>query len=119
MDNKGAETMLSIEEIKKACEFAEGFEINPKGIYSEDGFSRSYNCFINTKITYPLFLQRVIEGINSHFAHNVKGWFISQSPSIIKAYGYGVVNVKDWVPIARFTFDNAKEEAIRYILAKL
>ncbi len=127
--------MLTIEEIKKACEFADGFEL----VYEERG--KKEGCFLREpdsdvffevedfhkkdldetleNVLYPLFLQRVIEGINSHFAHNDDGWFISQDPSNIKAYKYGVVNTKAWTPFGRFTFDRAKEEAIKYILGKL
>ncbi len=124
--------MLSIEEIKKACEFAEGFEIKQYKIetciITKTGYlhvlnkcgtrvGNSMNRF--TLEVYPLFLQRVIEGINKHFLNNPNGWWIEDSleyietcrrdsPRLYEEHYYYIDNI-----------DKAKEEAIRHILGKL
>ena len=115
--------MLSVEEIKKCCEFADGFEyvivkdmtlkevpairIKEKSYYIKD-------LFVFNELVYPLLLQRVIEGINSG-----KDWSINQrslSFDILKRNGFDMIMSNKI--IINDSFDQAKEQAIKYILGE-
>lgn len=107
--------MLTVEEIKKGCEFADGFSTHqdsnlihsPDNVYWENLDSKTF-----TNIVYPLFLQRVIEGINSEFIDEQQ----------IVQCGYSIQVLSDFNRILDFNydivddFDQAKEQAIKYIL---
>lgn len=122
--------MLSIGEIKKGCEFAEGISFLDKyddfNNWSElifdapdtywemfqlnygdttDDLGEMYNA-----IYHPLFLQRVIEGINKG-----EDFEIHTNRSNILVY-----NHYDGFPRGfEYTGDETKEEAIKYILEQL
>ena len=108
--------MLSVEEIKKGCEFAEGFTINDDciiepvtvGLYESDLQDRFFR-----EIIYPLFLQRVIEGINkTNISINQQSHFIyiyCSNPNFDEYFYY-----HDYSD----NIDQAKEALIKYILDK-
>jgi hypothetical protein len=111
--------MLGIEEIKKACEFADGFDI------VNDTKDR-FRIFLDKKLVllgdlgfsypsyYSLFLQRVIEGINEG-----TDYFIYGDDKMLLC---GIKNKR--VPLMPCYYrdqsiDQAKEQAIKYILDQL
>jgi hypothetical protein len=106
--------MLEIEEIKKACKFAEGFEYLGKGkIISPNCRMRTIKQFQCTEEVYPLFLQRIIEGINKPFCiqyveYSQNGLSVDMCKGSKIYFGYDI-----------YSIDQAKEQAIKYILDKL
>ena len=118
--------MLSVEEMKKGCEFADGFEIIlGSGLDVIMSIGNTYKTRFNlhelssdelfTSIYYPLFLQRVIEGINN------KGDFVIE----INHWCLNVYNRHSFDLIKQFDFfaeiediAQAKEQAVKYILEK-
>ncbi len=108
--------MLSIEEIKKACEFAEGFRVtNGLGLYvpydnkiHEETYIY-YSEFMESIVYYPLFLQRVIEGMNRIGIANIEQLTETMEIQI----GISLYCIRYGANI-----DQAKEEAIRRILGK-
>lgn len=117
--------MLNIKEIKKACEFANGFDFHRTNIGNEikdcirlgttSYYIQDTNYF--NVIIYPLFLQRVVEGVNA----NSENIIISADLDFID-----VRFLKDGETESAKNFnidyndiDQAKEQAIKYILDKL
>jgi hypothetical protein len=116
------EIKLTIEDIKKACEFVDGFEILYHKVW-ENGFlivcpskSRSYyKDFIEDLTVYPLFLQRVIEGINRK-----DGMFmIRQNRGGLEIFHNVLDDIKDFYFIGTHDTDQAKTQAIKYILDQI
>ena len=112
--------MLSIEEIKKACEFAGGFEIvtyEGDDCWSLNGIRLSkLKNIIGKMVNYSLFLQRVIEGINYKLDID---YSIEQSfGNTINVIHAETETIKTFSNTIRFD-DQAKEQAIKYILEKL
>lgn len=114
--------MLDIEIIKWGCQFADGFEWDgsnavisySNGNHNKKVGIRSMNGFGSTVI-YPLFLQRVIEGINDQFAtmDNAYLYSIKQDYSDIEVY-YDY-ELRTEFDIHNLGVDQAKEQAITYI----
>ena len=127
--------MLTVEDIKKIFDNfeVEGFTADNLGLNNIHG-----SCFgwglINgygndiedlakwMYIYYPLFLQRVIEGINREY-FNVNTnyqpyWIELLSKQIIvdkdDSYGYVIFELRDFD-----NFDQAKEQAIKFILDQM
>ena len=107
---------MNNEEIKKACEFAEGFSCNPDGtLFINNKYYKDLHRSIKVAID-NLFLQRVIEGINN------KGDYIVET----NHWCIDVYNRHSFDLIKQFDFfediegiDQAKEQAIKYILEQL
>lgn len=111
--------MLSIEEIKKACVFADGFEyLDYDSLCDYIEFDEDYGTidiytFMDHKIFYSLFLQRVIEGIN-----NSNTRFIIDTTQ--HEYNINDTNGNDdRYGVSLKTRDESKEFCIKYILGKL
>jgi len=123
--------MLDIEIIKWGCQFTDGFDWDTNGIA---GLNASQHCFFNLNIFnegknkikvnllkgiyYPLFLQRVIEGINKG-----RTFGIEQNWLYIKIVEFGSYN-QDVLfnldhPVngtfKQYPIIEAKEAAIKYI----
>ena len=114
--------MLEIEEIKKGAKFAEGFEYSPKkdgrpSVTFPDGqwTFLDYPNELFQLITYPLFLQRVIEGINNKgdYILEINHWCIN----IYNRHSYDLIKQFDFYEDIE-GIDQAKEQAIKYILVK-
>lgn len=114
--------MLTVEEIKKGCDLAIGFKYlddSPLCEYiefEEDYGTIDIHTFMDHKIFYALFLQRIIEGINENLP-----FFFIRSGAYFDVIGYG----HDDTPSCeeRFLFfdsiDDAKERAIKYIIERM
>ncbi len=112
--------MLSIEEIKKACEFAEGFELRRKTIYVPNGGYIIVEHLNIHKVIYPLFLQRVIEGINEEYDKKGDYWINCYFNQIcIYSVHSNMCDANWYIQEFQGDIDQAKEEAIKYILGKI
>lgn len=118
--------MLSIEEIKRCVKYAEGFDRFTNKYYNGEHIivkNRnhnnifSYDKLYKQNIYYSLFLQRVIEDFQMNFdsrliikatGNKLRKWFFRYTCS--NGINYNESQNYD-------TPDQAKEEAIRYILA--
>lgn len=122
--------MLTVEEIKKCIEEfkPEGCKIEPDGavnIYDVviDRFTNHTDTveYINYYyMNYPLFLQRVIEGINRQYPNGGRYWIETDFKEI------EILDCKTKRTVANWYFDEfqgdidqAKEQAIKYILDRL
>jgi hypothetical protein len=114
--------MLSVDEIKKGCEFSDGFEYFDAGrdwisltYYGKGDETLYISSYLKNNIKYDLFLQRVIEGINEDIRFRIK-----QESNILDVYlcdDFG--DIKSIKQIGGDSDDEAKEKAIKYILEKL
>ncbi len=108
--------MLSIEEIKKACEFAEGFEwLDCELLESPDKLGWCKSSMKDTRfrsVYYKLLLQKTIEGLNKNTEINIEAY----------TYFFRVYNNDLCVEIFshdEMPIDMAKEIMIKYILGKI
>ncbi|MDA3854883.1 MAG: hypothetical protein PF569_01395 [Candidatus Woesearchaeota archaeon] len=104
--------MLSIEDIKKVCEFAEGFDITgftekPELRFPDGQWSYlDYTSELFQLIAYPLFLQKVKQGINRQSEFD---------SHIVETRHY--YQVLDWeVMLEEDITDEGLEKAIKYVL---
>ena len=112
--------MLGIEEIKKGCEFADEFKLHRNlcgGYLLEYNGDDDYRYVLESNdnlLIYKLFLQRVIEGIKYNYP---KKLLSVEKVAYEDKYYFSVWNEfrSDGVE----TIDQAKEQAIKYILEKL
>lgn len=119
--------MLDTEIMNWGCDFADGFKIseNGKTIYCPDG---PYNLEKLLKehtfdylpkwnlVYYPLFLQRVIEGINRAFDNDTIRYSIIMDGTVIQVYDLENTCITEEYndePI-----DQAKEEAVKYVFTR-
>jgi hypothetical protein len=133
--------MLTIEEIKKACEFAESFYLNDTSNDFGNSWSFEYKTLelpwedfhINSgdnlnelgdyffDVYYPLFLKKIKEGINCKYFYEgskMFPWCITSATSYLMAS-----NIRDDIN-KRVDLDPAKpdealEEAIKYIINQM
>lgn len=111
--------MLPVEVIKWGCEFVDGCNVMGNGRVNM--FDRNFMSFDNSTdpvdiidfytSIYPLFLQRVIEGINIEVNYRIK-----QEDNILDVYlcdDFG--DIKSIKQIGADTPDQAKAQAIQYI----
>jgi len=119
--------MLTIKEIKKGCEFADGFEFVNGCVNKDIGFDfleykGMHNCTmlgLEDSLVYKYFLQRVIEGINKKQYET--SMVIAETYRADGLWQGHVLNFDgeryDSEPFD--SIDQAKESAIRYILEQL
>lgn len=109
--------MLTVEEIKKILDNfnVDGFEYHELGINSPDRYCimwRELEDNYWTQIRYPLFLQRVKQGINKHCTLDYRIDSLGINLFVVfNPLNETVFNVHDT--------DNDLEEAIKYILGKI
>lgn len=114
--------MLSVEMIKKGCEFAEGFEriskdlgiTNTHIVYEPN--EKEYVIFFSDvvwgEVYYPLFLQRVIEGLKLKYKEKLI--------SINNSDGCWYCSIYDgWCSEMFDTPEQCKGSAIKYIFEQL
>lgn len=115
---------LTIEEIKKGCEFAEGFYLKYDDVSKTDVLWHGDYCVMflgedtPRKGLYFLFLQRVIEGINKKHIDGDKNFNIDSDFEGLNVWRAGDCN--HWIAFKNYSsIDQAKTQAIKYILDKL
>jgi hypothetical protein len=117
--------MMTIDQIKKAIKYADGFKIATMGRFS-GRFEKAeyifymynkyqkYNALLRENIMwaiYPLFLTRVIEGINREYSKHGKGAEIVQTSWYVEAQKDGYR--EQW---CFKNIDQSKEAAIIWVL---
>ncbi len=111
--------MLTIEEIKQAVEFADGFSLNREDIRFGDCFYYSLKEFkakggLSTGF-YDLFLDRVIAGYNS----KLKNIVINQSPIALHLFA-GSSEVRTFFHDQTTEgIREAREKAVRFVLEEM
>lgn len=109
--------MLTVEEIKKCIEEfnPEGFHINPNGfMFYESIYLGDYKNYIQEGFN-SLFLQRVIEGIN----RTESPYCIIQDQSGLRVWDAEKTRGNNFYLWNHESIDQAKEQAIKYILERI
>ncbi len=107
---------MNIDQIKQAMKYAEDFEYDDGIITLPDG-NFELEDFLSVKwkpINYPLFLQRVIEGINREYYKTRKGYYIVQNEVGIQIFDREGTLANDYGVSP--DIDQAKETAIIWVL---
>jgi hypothetical protein len=118
--------MLEIELIKKGCELADGFRYHE----SPDKYTKfdqlvsnvDYHYFDSATfkdLAYPLFLQRVIEGINKKSRKETQTFTIMMNHAFLDVYNWNNMKKDLTIYFQDTTPDQAKEQAIIYILKNI
>jgi len=114
--------MLEIEEIKKACEFAEGYRTsriktcNIMTISTPFTDLRRIDYWVNENSgDYSLLLQRVIEGIN----YSESYYCITLDQSGLRVWNDNKKRGDNFYLWCHDSLDQAKEQAIKHILERL